>query len=145
MIYLKAQIRENSVIVKENVQHFTRRQKRYYCKKTGMSKEKFSELFEQGPEIILDTITEGSKVKLKYDRIMENKQGKSENYLKFVEEHKDDIMTIQYDEKHKVNPTVFCLEEDTNPAKWLFDISDLEVIEMMGGTEVINEPIEVIE
>ena len=44
---MKAQIRENSVVVKENVQHFTRRQKRYYCKKTGMSKEKFSELFEQ--------------------------------------------------------------------------------------------------
>ena len=69
------------------------------------------------------------------------------NFLEEILKDKgiDNDKIHQYDEKHKVNPTVFCLEEDTNPAKWLFDISDLEVIEMMGGTEVINEPIEVIE
>ena len=78
---------------------------------------------------------------------MENKQDKSELWLDFVEKHKDDILTVEYDERHKDRPTVFCLKEDTNPVKWLFDISELEVIEMAGGTEIINvdevQPVEI--
>ena len=142
---MKAKIRDNSIIIKENIQTFTRNQKRAYCRKAKISKQRFSELFEQEPEIILDTITEGSKVKLRYDRIMETAADKSEKYSEFVEQHKDEIMTIEYDARHTVRPTVFCLAEDTNPVKWLFDISDLEVIEMMGGTEIIEEPIVTIE
>ena len=70
-----------------------------------------------------------------YDRIMENTDGKSELYLKFVEDHKDDVMTIEYDEHHKDSPSIFCLKEDTNQVKWLFDISDLILVEM---ADVIN-------
>ena len=61
---------------------------------------------------------------------MENTKDKSEKYLEFVELHKDQVMTIEYGENHKDNPSVFCLAEDTNEAKWLFDISDLVLVEM---------------
>ena len=81
-----------------------------------------------------ETFTEGSKVKLNYDRIMENKEGKSEKYLEFVELHKDQEMTIEYDKNHMNNPSIFCLSEDTNEVKWLFDISDLILIEMADPT-----------
>ena len=64
---------------------------------------------------------------------MENTDGKSEMYLKFVDDHKDDIMTIEYDENHKDAPSVFCLAEDNNPSKWLFDISELVLVEMAGS------------
>jgi hypothetical protein len=67
---------------------------------------------------------------------MENTEGKSELYLKFVEEHKDEVMTIEYDENHKNSPTIFCLAEDTNSVKWLFDISDLKLVELAPATEV---------
>ncbi len=144
---MKARIRENSTIIKESAAKYSRTFKRKYTRKTGMTMEQFEKMFEGDPEIILETITEGSKVKLKYDFIMENKQDKSELWLDFVEKHKDDILTVEYDERHKDRPTVFCLKEDTNPVKWLFDISELEVIEMVGGTEIINvdevQPVEI--
>jgi hypothetical protein len=88
---------------------------------------------------VYETFIESSKVKLNYSRIMENTEGKSELYLKFIEDHKDDIMTIEYDDNHKDSPSVFCLAEDTNPVKWLFDISDLELVEMATPVESIPE------
>ena len=136
---MKVKIRDTDTVIKEVSTKYSRSMKRKYMHKTGMSKERFNALFETDPEIILDTITEGSKVKLKYDYIMESSSDKSELWLKFVEEHKDEVLTVEYDEKHKDHPTVFCLKEDTNPVKWLFDISELEVIEMAAGAEPIEK------
>ena len=45
------------------------------------------------------------------------------------------VMTIEYDEHHKDSPSIFCLKEDTNQVKWLFDISDLILVEM---ADVVN-------
>ena len=114
----------------------SRADKRSIAKRYGLSMKDVERIFRDATiKNVYETLIEGSKVKLNYDRIMENTDGKSELYLKFVEEHKDDIMTIQYDENHKDSPSVFCLEEDTNPVKWLFDISDLELIEMATPVE----------
>lgn len=118
----------------------SRADKRAIAKRYGLSMKDVERIFKDATiQNVYETFIEGSKVKLNYNRIMENTEGKSELYLKFVEDHKNDIMTIEYDENHKDTPTIFCLAEDTNPVKWLFDISDLELVEMATPVEyVIN-------
>lgn len=126
----------------------SRSDKRAIAKRYGLSMSAVETIFKDATmKYVYETFTEGSKVKLNYDRIMENTEGKSELYLKFVEEHKDETMTIEYDDNHKDSPTIFCLKEDTNQVKWLFDISDLILVEMadvMVGTPEV-ETAEVID
>ena len=126
----------------------SRADKRAIAKRYGLSMSAVEKIFKDATmKYVYETFTEGSKVKLNYDRIMENTEGKSELYLKFVEEHKDETMTIEYDDNHKDYPTIFCLKEDTNQVKWLFDISDLILVEMadvMVGTPEV-ETAEVID
>ena len=115
----------------EGERRMSRADKRAIAKKYGLTMSMVEKIFKDATmQNVYETFTEGTKVKLNYDRIMENTEGKSELYLKFVEEHKDDVMTIEYDENHKDSPSVFCLQEDTNPVKWLFDISDLTLVEI---------------
>ena len=115
----------------EGERRMSRADKRAIAKKYGLTMGMVEKIFKDATiKNVYETFTEGTKVKLNYDRIMENTEGKSELYLKFVEEHKDDVMTIEYDENHKDSPSVFCLQEDTNPVKWLFDISDLTLVEI---------------
>ena len=124
----------------EAVRKMNRADKRALAKRFNIPMNLVEKIFQDATiQNVYETYLEGSKVKLNYERIMENTEGKSELYLKFVEDHKDDIMTIQYDENHKDSPTIFCLEEDTNPAKWLFDISDLILIEMADIKETNEE------
>lgn len=126
---MKAHIYESPLTNGER--RLSRSDKRSIAKRYGLSMKDVERIFKDATiKNVYETLIEGSKVKLNYERIMENTEGKSELYLKFVEEHKDDIMTIQYDENHKDSPSVFCLKEDTNPVKWLFDISDLILVEM---------------
>ena len=109
----------------------SRADKRALAKRYGLSMADVERIFKDATiKNVYETFTEGSKVTLNYDRIMENTEGKSELYLKFVEDHKDEVMTIEYDDNHKDSPSIFCLKEDTNPVKWLFDISDLNLVEM---------------
>lgn len=115
----------------------SRADKRAIAKRYGLSMKDVERIFKDATiQNVYETFIEGSKVKLNYDRIMENTEDKSELYLKFVEEHKDDILTIEYDERHKDSPSIFCLAEDTNPVKWLFDINDLMLVEMATPVEV---------
>ena len=124
----------------EAVRKMNRADKRALAKRFNIPMNLVEKIFQDATiQNVYETYLEGSKVKLNYERIMENTEGKSELYLKFVEDHKDDIMTIQYDENHKDSPTIFCLEEDKNPAKWLFDISDLILIEMADIKETNEE------
>lgn len=118
----------------------SRADKRAIAKRYGLSMKDVERIFKDATiQNVYETFIEGSKVKLNYDRIIENTEGKSELYLKFVEEHKDDILTIEYDENHKNSPTIFCLAEDTNPVKWLFDISDLTLVEMATPVESVPD------
>ena len=121
----------------------SRADKRSIAKRYGLTMKEVEKIFKDATiKHVYETFTEGSKVKLNYDRIMENTDGKSELYLKFVEGHKDEVLTIEYDDNHKDSPTIFCLKEDTNEVKWLFDISDLTLVEMADANEEINEVIE---
>ena len=120
----------------------SRADKRAIAKRYGLSMKDVERIFKDATiQNVYETFIEGSKVKLNYNRIMENTEGKSEVYLKFVEDHKDDIMTIEYDKNHKDTPTIFCLAEDTNPVKWLFDISDLELVEMATPVEHVIDTV----
>lgn len=135
---MKARIMMDSL--PEAVRKMNRADKRALAKRFNIPMNLVEKIFQDATiQNVYETYLEGSKVKLNYERIMENTEGKSELYLKFVEDHKDDIMTIQYDENHKDSPTIFCLEEDKNPAKWLFDISDLILIEMADIKETNEE------
>ena len=128
------------ITLTEGERELTRAEKRYIAKRYGLTMAAVEKIFKDATiKHVYETFTEGTKVKLNYDRIMENKEGKSELYLKFVEEHKDEVLTIEYDDNHKDSPTIFCLKEDTNEVKWLFDISDLTLVEMADANEEINE------
>lgn len=122
----------------------SRADKRAIAKRYGLSMKDVERIFKDATiKHVYETFTEGSKVKLNYDRIMENTEGKSELYLQFVENHKDDIMTIEYDVNHKDSPTIFCLKEDTNEVKWLFDISDLILMEMADAVDYGEDAVEI--
>ena len=128
------------ITLTEGERELTRAEKRSIAKRYGLTMAAVEKIFKDATiKHVYETFTEGTKVKLNYDRIMENKEGKSELYLKFVEEHKDEVLTIEYDNNHKDSPTIFCLKEDTNKVKWLFDISDLTLVEMADANEEINE------
>ena len=77
----------------------SRADKRAIAKRYGLGMKDVERIFKDATiKNVYETFTEGSKVKLNYDRIMESTEGKSELYLKFVEEHKNDILTIEYNE-----------------------------------------------
>jgi hypothetical protein len=126
---MKAYVRKQNL--PDGERPMSRADKRAIAKRFGLSMRDVERIFKDATiKNVYETFTEGSKVKLNYERIMENTDGKSELYLQFVEDHKDDVLTIEYDENHKDYPSVFCFEEDTNENKWLFDISDLILVEM---------------
>lgn len=121
----------NNDTISQTPRPLNRADKRRLSKKYNIPMDVIDRVFKDATiRYEYETFIEGSKVKLNYERIMENTKGKSEKYLEFVELYKDEIMTIEYDELHKDNPSVFCLAEDTNQSKWLFDISDLILVEM---------------
>ena len=70
---------------------------------------------------------EGDKVKIDYlgitSRIDYDKR--RPEYRNFIEENKDKIFTVKYDEKYRNNPWLVSLEEDTTEPRWLFTTSDL--------------------
>lgn len=77
-------------------------------------------------------LDEGTKVKLNYDLMIRHPDWKNqdENFKAYVEEHKDDVFTVEYDKKKaetkakdmKVN---VCFAEDTSDPKWLFNTKTL--------------------
>lgn len=137
---MKVRINNNQAAMSGEPRALSRADKRSIAKRYGLTMKDVERIFKDATiQNVYETFVEGSKVKLNYDRIMENTEGKSELYLKFVEEHKDDVMTIEYDENHKDSPSIFCLAEDTNPVKWLFDISDLTLVEMATPVEAIPD------
>ena len=121
----------NRTKVPEGHRLLTKQEKIDFANRYGISVTQANKMLKDATvSTVYETLTEGSKVKLNYERIMSNKESMSAGYLDFVEQHKDQIMTIKYDQKHTDSPTVFCLEEDDGEVKWLFDISDLILVEI---------------
>lgn len=85
-------------------------------------------------------IPEGTKVKLNYKSISSHPDWNPstndynhKRYVGWIINHVNDIFTIEYDEKHKVNPTLLCLKEDDTVPKWLIWEGDLTVIDESGN------------
>ncbi len=72
-------------------------------------------------------LPEGTKVKLNYELIASRPDYERAliGWHDFVELHKDDEFTVEYDSKHQKDPYLVCFKEDNSPMKWLFLITDL--------------------
>ena len=87
---------------------------------------KFKEM--QAESIVL---FEGDKVKIDYLGITSRAdyERRRPEYRDFIENNKDTVFTVKYDEKYRHNPWLVSLEEDTTEPRWLFTTSDLILIE----------------
>jgi len=81
-------------------------------------------------------ITEGTKVKLNMERITSHPDWNPNTtdwnhrrYVDWINEHSDDVFTIEYDPNHLKDLQMLCLKEDTTKPKFLFHESDLIVLE----------------
>ena len=74
---------------------------------------------------------EGDKVKIDYEGIVSrvDYEKRRPEYRDFIEQNKDTIFTVKYDEKYRNNPWLVSLEEDTTEPRWLFTTSDLILYE----------------
>lgn len=99
-------------------------------------------------------LEEGTKVKLNWELIKRHPDWKIQrkDYKEWVEAHKDEVFTVEWDENRKRNDTsdkkfLVCLKEDETEPKWLFYSSTLiplpiATVQLDNGTEkdiVIND------
>lgn len=70
---------------------------------------------------------EGDKVKINYERIIKSADYPNfqEKYKSFVEAHKGDIFTVEYEERYAETQILSCFKEDDTNPKWLWAASDL--------------------
>ena len=117
---------ENNIYVESKKMKAIRQYKAYYDKVQAIKHMANGEVDEDS------VIAEGAKVKLNYDSIIAdpNYPKKVQGYKDFVENNKDTIFTVEYDEKYKNKPLLVMLKEDTSEVKWLWHTKyDLIVIE----------------
>lgn len=83
-----------------------------------------------GTPLMSETIPEGTKVRLNVERIFAQKDFASlqPRYKKFVFEARDKVFTVEYDPERTDKPSLVCLAEDKSEIKWLWHVSDLEVV-----------------
>lgn len=115
------------------MKQMNREQRRAVQKKTGVSANliKAAEhLMSQGTPLEIPTIPEGTKVKIKVDKIFQETgfADRMPRFRKFVQEARDKIFTVEYDPEHRDRPSLVCLKEDPSEVKWLWYIGDLEVV-----------------
>lgn len=126
---MKSRIRENDEnnVYVESKKRKALREYIEYCKKMQAIKR-----MADGEVNENFVIEEGTKVKLNYDGITNdpNYPRKVQGYKDFVENNKDKIFTVEYDEKYTNNPLLVMLKEDETEVKWLWHSRyDLIVIE----------------
>ena len=117
---------ENNIYVESKRQKALRQYIEYYNKVQAIKRMADGEVDEDA------VIEEGAKVKLNYDSIVSdpNYPKKVQAYKDFVENNKDTVFTVEYDEKYKNKPLLVMLKEDTNEIKWLWHSKyDLIVVE----------------
>lgn len=82
-----------------------------------------------------DSVTileEGTKVKLNYDSLVNEPayKNKLKAYKKFINDNKDKVFTVVYDEKYRNKPILVSLKEDDSKVKWLWHcMTDLIVVD----------------
>lgn len=126
-----------------------REQKRAQIKqlqKKGMKKSEAARLVNQFADSL--QLEEGATVKLNYDLMtsLPDWNNQREEYKAWVEAHKDEYMTVEWDARRKEANTrdkkiMVCLKEDETDPKWLFHSSVLTpvavaTVKMNSGEEV---------
>ena len=88
-------------------------------------------------------LEEGAKVKLNYELMVRHPDWKilRKDFREWVEAHKDEVFTVEWDERRKKNDTKdkklnVCLKEDTTNPKWLFHSDTL--IPQISATITLN-------
>ena len=129
---------KGNVIKPENIK-LNREQKRSLLKRYGIHPKEANKIFKKSAKVVLDILPEDTKVKLNYDRIMNDGAKKSQAYIDFVEAHKDEELTAYQDKKHE-GTSLYLLREDEadEDVKWVFDISDLIYDEDAILTELLH-------
>lgn len=113
--------------------YYNRAQKRKLKKrlgKSGISVDIAIDLMERRlADMNAEPLHEGDRVMLNYDKITQapNYDKRQDAYKAFVEEHKEDEFTVEFDEKHTSGKLV-CFKEDTSDTKWLWYVADLKKV-----------------
>lgn len=112
-----------------------REQRRTYEKNLrakGMSKENASNIVKLKQKLdSVPWLPEGQKVRLNLKSIMSDPdyEKKQDRWKQFVQDNKDTVFTIKWDDRHRDNPVLVCLKEDPTPGKWLWWVGDLEKVD----------------
>ena len=110
------------------LQGMNRAEKRKLAKKLKM---KYAELLEslefKIEDVTVEELPEGTKVKLKAEQILQ--QGNlNEKYREWVEANKDKVFTCEKDSTLPNDSKRVVLKEDESNPKWLFHVTDLELV-----------------
>lgn len=110
------------------LQGMNRAEKRKLAKKLKM---KYAELLEslefKIEDVTVEELPEGTKVKLKAEQILQ--QGNlNEKYREWVEANKNKVFTCEKDPTLPNDSKRVVLKEDESNPKWLFHVTDLELV-----------------
>ena len=110
------------------LQGMNRAEKRKLAKKLKM---KYAELLEslefKIEDVTVEELPEGTKVKLKAEQILQ--QGNlNEKYREWVEANKDKVFTCEKDSTLPNDSKRVVFKEDESNPKWLFHVTDLELV-----------------
>lgn len=110
------------------LQNMNRAEKRKLAKKLKM---KYAELLEslefKIEDVTVEELPEGTKVKLKAEQILQQKD-LNEKYREWVEANKDKVFTCEKDPTLPNDSKRVVLKEDESNPKWLFHVTDLDLV-----------------
>ena len=110
------------------LQNMNRAEKRKLAKKLKM---KYAELLEslefKIEDVTVEELPEGTKVKLKAEQILQQKD-LNEKYREWVEVNKDKVFTCEKDPTLPNDSKRVVLKEDESNPKWLFHVTDLDLV-----------------
>ena len=110
------------------LQGMNRAKKRKLAKKLKM---KYAELLEslefKIEDVTVEELPEGTKVKLKAEQILQQRN-LNEKYREWVEANKDKVFTCEKDSTLPNDSKRVVLKEDESNPKWLFHVTDLELV-----------------
>ena len=92
---------------------------------------KYAELLEslefKIEDVTVEELPEGTKVKLKAEQILQQKD-LNEKYREWVEVNKDKVFTCEKDSTLPNDSKRVVFKEDESNPKWLFHVTDLELV-----------------
>ena len=110
------------------LQGMNRAEKRKLAKKLKM---KYAELLEslefKIEDVTVEELPEGTKVKLKAEQILQQRN-LNEKYREWVEANKDKVFTCEKDPTLPNDSKRVVFKEDESNPKWLFHVTDLELV-----------------